>query len=355
MANTEKEKFICITTPTDRTYYHAVPVAKEFVDRQQNVVHSTGALPEGQVNEFAASSMTIKHFKGGKLDGKLEVINLADGTVSFSEEYKNGVLKQIHEQTIPPVSVSQATPRHTGTTLKTSKGSHSFYSNGKEVAEETISSNGTSLELLGNIPDGEVKEFNEQDQVITLAHYKDNKLNGSLIRYTDQGEELVHENYINGLLQGEAVYITFTKHGTLTATCSYKNSRLHGERVLMQQNGTLRCKEIYKNGHLDGLRQCYYPDGSKEREEHYTEGKLSGKREMFFPDGKIWYRENYNAGRLDGERQCFFPSGKLYLEEFYADGLLEGNRSIYDEEGKLLNRQEYHWGSLVQPTERRKS
>ena len=354
MSNTEKEKIICIATPTDRTYYRATTLAKEFIDRQQNVVHMTGTLPEGEVKEFAASSLTIKHFCEGKLNGKLEVINLADGTVSFSEEYKNGMLCQIHEQTIPPTAVTPSNTRREGTTLKTSKGSHSFYCNGQEVAEETISSSGVSLELLGNIPDGEVKEFNEKDQVITLAHYKSNKLNGVLIRYTDRGDEIVHENYVNGLLQGEAIYITFTKNGTLTATCNYKNSRLHGERVLKQQDGTLRCKEMFKNGRLDGVRQCYYPNGRKEREENYTDGKLNGKREMFFPDGKIWYRENYTAGRLEGERQCFFPSGKLYLEEFYADGLLEGNRSIYNEEGKLLSRQEYHWGSFVQPKKQKK-
>ena len=354
MATTEKEKIICITTPTDRTYYRAISVAKEFIDRNQNVVHSTGTLPEGEVNEFAVSSVTVKHFQQGKLDGKLEVINLADGTVSFSEEYKNGVLKQIHEKTIPPTQLSVPAPLHPGTTLKTSKGSHSFYSNGKAVAEETISSNGDSLELLGNIPDGEVKEFNEKDQVITLAHYKNNKLNGTLIRYRDDGKELLHENFVDGFLQGEATYITFTHNSELTAKCSYKNSRLHGERTLTQQDGTLRCRELYKNGHLHGLRTCYYPNGHKEREENYTDGKLNGKREIFFPDGKIWYRENYSSGRLDGERVCFFPNGKLYLEESYADGLLEGNRNLYDQEGKLLNSQEYHWGSLVQNTERRK-
>lgn len=348
MSSQTKEKIICITSPTDRTYYHATAVAKEFVDREQNVVNTVGQLPDGEVCEFAVNSVTVKHFQNGKLNGKLEVRNLTDGTVSFSEEYENGVLKQIQKNT--PV----ATPKHEGTTLKTSKGSHSFYCNGQEVAEETISSNGISLELLGNIPDGEVKEFNEKDQVITIAHYKNNKLNGELIRYTDDGQEIVHENYENGFLQGEAVYFTFTQRGILTAKCTYKNSRLNGERTLTQQDGTLRCREFYKNGHLSGPRVCYYPSGHKEREENYTDGKLSGKRELFFTDGKLWYRENYTGGRLDGERQCFFPSGKLYLEEFYADGLLEGHRNLYNEAGSLLTSEEYHWGSLVHNTERKK-
>ncbi|WP_428049627.1 toxin-antitoxin system YwqK family antitoxin [Candidatus Avelusimicrobium caledoniensis] len=351
MTSNTKEKIICITSPVDRTYYRAMAVAKEFVDREQNVVNTVGTLPDGEVCEFTVNSLTVKHLKDGKLNGKLEVRNLTDGTVSFSEEYENGVLKQIQQNT-PATTV--AAPKHEGTTLKTSKGTHSFYCNGKEVAEETISSNGISLELLGNIPDGEVKEFNEKDQVITIAHYKSNKLNGELIRYTDTGQEIVHENYENGFLQGDAVYFTFTQRGTWTTKCSYKNSRLNGERTLTQQNGTLRCREFYKNGHLSGPRVCYYSNGNKEREENYSDGKLSGKREMFFVDGKLWYRENYTSGRLDGERLCFFPNGKVYLEEFYADGLLEGHRNMYNEEGSLLTSEEYHWGSLVHNTERKK-
>ncbi|MBR4682213.1 MAG: toxin-antitoxin system YwqK family antitoxin [Elusimicrobiaceae bacterium] len=349
-----KEKIICITTPADRTYYLAKPLAKEFVDREQNVVHTMGTLPEGQVTELTVSSATLKSFHNGKLDGKLEVINLTDGTVSFSEEYKEGNLQQIHEsapQTAEPAE-PQA-PRYTGTTLKTSKGAHSFYSNGKEVAEETIASNGATLELLGNIPDGEVKEFDENDKLITLAHYKDNKLNGELVRYAPDGRVLAHELYTDGFLQGEASYCTYTQKDVLTAICHYKNSRLHGERTLTQQNGTLRCREFYKNGHLSGPRLCYYENGNKEREENYTDGKLDGKRELFFPEGTLWYQENYSNGRLSGERTGFFPTGKHYLEEFYADGMLEGHRNIYKEDGSLLASEQYHWGTLVNHPERR--
>lgn len=351
-----KEKIICITTPTDRTYYLAKPLAKEFVDREQNIVHTMGTLPEGQVTELTVSTATLKSFHNGKLHGKLEVVNLSDGTISFSEEYKDGDLQQIHEAApqlrSTQTSVVTAPVRHTGTTLKTSKGSHSFYSNGQEVAEETIASNGATLELLGNIPDGEVKEFDENDKLITLAHYKDNKLNGELIHYAGDGRILSREAYANGFLQGQASYCTYTKNDVLTAICRYKNSRLHGERILTQKDGTVRCRESYKNGHLNGPRVCYYANGNKEREENYTDGKLNGKRELFFPDGKLWYQEIYINGRLNGERLGFFPNGKRYLEEFYTEGLLEGTRNIYTEDGTLLTSEQYHWGTLTNDTER---
>ncbi|WP_428073993.1 toxin-antitoxin system YwqK family antitoxin [Candidatus Avelusimicrobium luingense] len=374
MPTTQKKKLICIASPTDRTYYRATVVAKEFIDREQNIVNTTGTLPDGEVYEFTVSSATVKHFRNGKLDGKLQVINLTDGSVSFSEEYTKGILQQIHEKATPVAPIGAA-PRHEGTTLKTSKGTHSFYCNGKEVAEETVSSNGASLELLGNIPDGEVKEFNEKDQIITLAHYKNNKLNGELIHYTDNGQELSREHFIDGLLQGEATYITQTNKEQLTAKCTYRNSRLHGERTLTQQDGTLRCLESYSDGQLNGPRITYYPSGRKKSEENYTEGRRHGKRELFFPDGALWYVENYLDGKLDGQRQCFFqngevwfyenytngrldgerkkffPDGKLELEEFYSDGLLEGKRNLYDEEGNLISHDEYHWGALAYATD----
>ena len=169
-----KEEIICIASPAGRTYYRAQPVAKEFLDREQNVIHTTGTLPEGEITEIAASSATIKNIKQGKLHGSLKVLNLADGSVSLQQEYQEGVLQQSQAGSATESLPVKTTPKHTGTTLKTTKDSHSFYINGKEVAEETISSNGATLELLGNIPDGEVKEFNENDQVITIAQYKNN-------------------------------------------------------------------------------------------------------------------------------------------------------------------------------------
>ena len=49
-----KEKIICVSTPTTRTYYKATPLAKEFLDKEQNIINTTGTLPDGEVTELAA-------------------------------------------------------------------------------------------------------------------------------------------------------------------------------------------------------------------------------------------------------------------------------------------------------------
>lgn len=352
-----KEKLVCIVSPNDRTYYRAIPLAKEFLDKQQNVVHKTGTIPDGNITEYTVSSATIKQFKDGQLNGPLQMINLIDNSISLQEEYKNGELLRINEQETKNTAENnphKRAPLFPGTTLKTTKGTRAFYSNGKEVAEETIASNGIRLELLGNIPDGEVKEIDENGHVLSVSYYKNNKLNGTCIRYNEDGKEISRETYQDGLLNGPAQYISFTQHDVLTAKCNYKNSRLEGERTLHQQNGTLRRKENYKDGRLHGARSSFYSNGNLESKENYVDGKLEGNRELFFPTGGLWYQENYVKDRLDGNRLGYFASGKLFLEESYTDGLLEGSRKTYTEHGELLSSEEYHWGALVHNTERRR-
>lgn len=349
-----QEKIICISSPHTRTYYRAVAVAKEFLDKEQNIINSTGAIPDGAITEYNVSVATLKHLQNGQLHGSLQVINLTDDSITLQEEYKNGALLSVEETASEPTTDKTPNkPFFPGTTVKTTRGTRSFYSDGKEVAEETVSANGATVELLGNIPDGEVKEIDENGHVLAVLHYQKNKLNGECIRYNEAGKEISRENYKNGLLEGPAQYTSFTKNDVLTTLCSYKNSRLEGERTFTQQNGTLRRKEFYKNGHLDGARSSFYSNGKLESKENYVDGKLEGNREFFFPTGGLWYQENYSKGRLDGQRLGYFANGKLFLEEFYTDGLLEGPRKTYTENGELLSSEEYHWGALVHNTERK--
>lgn len=346
-----KDKIICITTPKERTYYKATVLAKEFFDKEKNIVHTTGTLPDGEIYEFGVSSVSVKHFAKGKLHGKLEVINLNTQTVTFSEEYNNGTLVKVskNEPGKKPVL-----PALEGTIVKTHKGSHSFYVNGKEVAEETLSSTGATVELLGNIPDGEVKEVDDNNNIKATAYYKNNKLNGTLTRFTENGKILLKETYVDGVLQGKADYISYQKNNFLHISCFYKNGLLEGERVVTDKTGLVREKGFYEHGHLQGEQTTFYNDGQRQSKTQYKEGKLHGERIFFFPSGHIWYRENYSNGKLEGSRTAYFENGTLYEEETYADNLLNGPRKVYSAQGELLTNEEYNWGNLVRNTERRK-
>lgn len=352
-----KEKVFCIITPAARVYYKATPVAKEFLDKDHNVINMTGQIPDGTVAEFSVSSITTKNFENGKLHGKLEIINLADQSVTFSEEYEHGQLIRVTEHTLPPgtpaLQPEKNTPIYPGTVIKTTQDARAFYVDGKQIAQETLSTNGAVLELLGQIPDGEAKEFAENGKLKTEAQYKNNKLNGLLVRYTEEGEILCKETYEDGVLKGPAEYYSYTKNNFLCTRCNYKNTVLEGEFIVTQQDGTVREKSIYAKGRLTSLRETFYPNGTPESVEHWNDGKLQGERILFFPSGQTWYKETYRNGRLDGERTEFFTSQKPRLIEFYSEGLLDGKRTFYDEQGNVLSSEEFHWGNVVHNTELR--
>lgn len=348
-----KEKTICIVTPEGRAYYKAALLAKEFFDKDHNVIHTTGTLPDGELEEISVSALTRKTLKNGKLDGKLEVVTLADNKITFSEEYKDGVLVSVTDGAeLPPITKPEKKQTYPGTVLKTHNGAYSFYRNGKEIAEATVSANGTTLEVLGTIPDGDVKEFNENGQVILEAVYRNNKPNGELKRYNDAGQLISQETYVDGVLNGPAQYFQYQQEEKTRTDCEYKNAQLHGRRVMYYPDGKIKAEENFRYGKLRGPRTTYYHNGKIDAQEHFLDGKMTGERILHSPQGHIWYREHYKSGRLDGDRCAYFPSGAIRLEEFYADGLLEGARKIFTESGELLSTEEYHWGTLVRNTER---
>lgn len=357
-----KEEYICISTPQARTYYKTQCVAKEFLDKDNNVINTTGEIPEGEITEMAVTTATIKHFANGKLHGRLEVRNLEDNSITFSEEYEYGQLVDITDHTSPDLlqqmqleAADKAAPIYPGTVLKTSKDVRAFYVDGKQIAEETVSSNGATLELLGSIPDGPVKEFSENGKLKTEATYQNNKLHGLLIRYDDNGQLLSKETYDQGILRGPAEYFSYAQNTVLHTVCSYMNALLDGQFVLTQQDGIVRECATYAKGRLNGPRHTYYASSVLESEENFVDGKLQGIRKLFFPTGELWYQENYANGRLEGDRTEYFANGKIRLAEMYSDGMLNGTRNTYDETGELIASEEYHWGNVVHNTEYRPS
>lgn len=351
-----KEKTICIVTPEGRTYYHATQLAKEFLDKDQNIIHTAGTLPDGEVDEFKVATKTVKNYKNGKLDGSLEVIDLTDNKVTFTEQYKNGVLIDLADHTLhgTPIPVIPApVPSYQGTIVKVNKGTQSFYVDGKEVAEQTLAANGSALEQLGQVPDGPVKEFDENNQVRMEVNYRDNKPEGELVRYNEKGQLISKETYVQGVRQGPAEYYVYVGDKISTIHANYKNAQLHGEWTLAFSDGKTYMSALYQNGKLQGMRRTLYNNGQLNCEEVYENGKRQGPRRVYYPEGGLWYEENYKNGRLDGDRMAFFRNGSKWMTEFYTDGLLEGTRQVYAEDGNLLLSEEYHWGSLVHNTETR--
>ena len=349
------EKILCIVTPTKRCYVKIHVLATEFLDKDNNIVHTAGVLPEGEVNEIKITTKTVKHYKNGKLDGQLAMVDLSNDKITFTEQYKDGILLDVEDFTARDSQLLQnnATAWHEGTVVKINKNTQSFYVNGKEVAERTVSADGTTLEQLGEIPDGPVKEYDENGQVRLDANYENNLLEGTLLRYNELGQLLSNEVYTEGKLNGPAQYFTYFPRGIITVQTNYKNAQLDGEWVSSFPTGQPCIKAFYKEGKLQGERLTLYNNGTTNIKETFEKGKLDGVRFIYYEDGNLWYQENYTNGELEGARYGFFTNGNKFLEEFYRNGKLDGYRKTYSEDGHLLSNEEYQDGTLVHHTERK--
>ena len=293
------EKLLCIVTPEARTYYKATCVAQEFLDKDNNLVHKIGEIPDGEISEITTATVTVKHFEQGKLHGKLEVVNLANRSVTFSEEYNRGQLLRVSETVAPtpvakPVAQAEQTaPLYNGPVCKTSKDMRAFYVEGKQVAQETLGPNGAVLELLGRIPDGLIKEFNEAGQLKAEVHYLGNKLHGELLRYNEAGQLLSRETYQQGILNGPAEYNSYSQRNSFHTQCAYINAQLDGPFIITQKDGTVRERAQYAKGRLIGEHTTYYQNGTVEMQEKLTDGKITGERKLFFSTSELWYLEKY--------------------------------------------------------------
>ena len=348
-----KEKLICITTPSERTYYKVQELAKEFLDKERNVINTSGQLPDGKIEEYTVSSVTHKELENGKLNGTLQMVDLNTNAVTFSEQYHQGALVRVHAEEEPAAQQpKKIAPAVSGTILKTNKNTCSFYVNGQEVAEETLSPTGAVLELLGNIPNGEVKELDENNKIKSVSHYKNNKRQGTLIRYDEDGDMISREEYDRGILQGPAENVSYSKNDFLHTKCTYDNALLEGLRIATQKDGTVREKENYSHGLLNGECFYYYQNGTLESKEFFKDGKREGERVLYFPTGKIWCKEQFSNGMLEGPRILYFENGQVYSEEMYKNGVLDGPRKVYSQNGTLLTHEDASRKPIRQTSEK---
>ncbi len=131
---------------------------------------------------------------------------------------------------------------------------------------------------MNDIKDGKYVEVDENNNIIKIVNFKNNKKNGEYKEW---------EKFVG----------------------SYS----HGKHTNINSIG----KVI--------LTKCFYVDDKKEGE--YTE---------WFDDEKIMTRCYYKNDKLEGEYKEWFDNGKLEIHSVYKDGeLLE--KKEWDEEGNLIN------------------
>ncbi|MCL2888256.1 MAG: toxin-antitoxin system YwqK family antitoxin [Elusimicrobia bacterium] len=349
------DRIISVATKKSKIYYKVQAIAEEILDDNGNPTQTNGAVPDGEIVEFASNLQTVKHYKNGVLHGKLQVLDITTGKVTLTEEYENGELKSIVDTATraplsPATTLKQAEQEikedlsKKGLVMTKVKDNLVFCNEGQEVARCLLLDG--SL-LSGKIPDGIIKEYYESGVLRTEAPYKGGVMDGVVTKYDEFGRMILKENYVDGRLDGGAVYYNYRGQEKSKETAGYKNGRLEGRRTAFYPSGREFIVENYEANRLDGRREVYFESGILSLEENYKKGLLNGARVIYYPNGAMWYKEFYINAQLEGERLSCYPKGELYLKENYKHGLLEGTKIVYDKTGTAVLEEEYSFGEKV--------
>jgi len=223
------------------------------------------------------------------------------------------------------------------------------YKDGKLEGNYTkYSKNGKKIED-GIYKDDEIvlkKVYNEteKNELASIRHYKDGKLDGEEI-YFYKGIKLKFLRK-NGKMIGE--YTVYDKStGKILDKDNVDKTFKYGWNCYSNN----KFKSIYgknKDGEKDGKYKEFYENGQLKYENNYKDGKLEGEFKRFREDGTLQYLQKYSNGKLEGE-QIFFYKG-IKLKFFRKNGKMIGEYTVYDKNtGEVLDKDnvgdtfQYQW------------
>jgi len=176
--------------------------------------------------------------------------------------------------------------------------------------------------------------------------YKNDKIEGEGIGYTDEGAKDKSINFRNNVKEGK--YEEYYKNGQISFTGNYKEGKMDGPVKTYYMSGELKSEVNYVNGEKENLQTNYYRDGKISEKANFSKGLLQGNYVSYFENGKISDSIKYLNDKPVGKSVLYFENGVISVtSDFDESGKLNGVRKEYDTDGKIYNELEYRKGEII--------
>lgn len=168
----------------------------------------------------------------------------------------------------------------------------------KPAAPESSAGTGdfTGFELT-DIPGSTIKIALRKDaagKTFQEGFVMDNKKTGQWIEFNNEGDIASIENYVNGLLEGSALKMSF--RGQVDQKFTYHLGQLHG-RWVQHKFGKIIEERNYNMGKLDGVVKTYDDKSWKLRQEaEYKDGLQDGFFRYYDDNGTVTLEYQYKKG-----------------------------------------------------------
>ena len=166
---------------------------------------------------------------------------------------------------------------------------------------------------------------------------------------------------------GKALF--YLPSGNLQLECFYKDNLLQGPLIRYYAYNKKREQQNFDKGNLDGLSTVWYEDGGKLSETTYMNGILNGPYREYHPDNRIRVQGQYMNGFFSGKwlyfdfsgdivgegeftigsgiQRSFYADGKVSHEVHYKDNLKDGEEIEYNPKGKVTSIKLFRKDTLI--------
>jgi len=179
-----------------------------------------------------------------------------------------------------------------------------FASSCKPTSEEAAKAPATEMgtgDLAGmtmeDIPGSKVKyakQINAQGHLEIQGFVQDGKKTGQWIQYSPEGDIILINHYVDGLLEGTAMRMSFRNQVDLKI--NYKQGKLNGPWIAYKFGKIIEERQ-YTNDKLEGVAKTYDERTFKVKQEvQYKNGLQDGYFRYYDEDGNLTLEYQYKAG-----------------------------------------------------------
>lgn len=144
--------------------------------------------------------------------------------------------------------------------------------------------------LVNGIPHGKSVIYNEKDEILQQANFKEGLLDGEMIIY-EENKMKMKMNFKNNLQHGETYF--YNKEENVLGVETYANGLKEGKCEWKDLKGNLLFTENYHCNKLNGEKLEYYENGKVKKRSIFSDGELTGKAEEFYKNG--WKKRKFKG------------------------------------------------------------
>jgi antitoxin component YwqK of YwqJK toxin-antitoxin module len=154
---------------------------------------------------------------------------------------------------------------------------------------------------------------------LAVGSYSQERQNGIVRRYHDNGSVAAEINYKNGKKDG--LFKNWYDNGQVHETGIFSNDSLVGYLMIYYPDGK-RSSESYRNDQheLHGLSLNWYQNGVLQDSGMYVHGRRHGEWRRHFKNGQLQFIKHYNLGTVNGKCVFFDEQGDTTRIEILQDG-----------------------------------